>query len=455
MQTLWPSPDLFTEATAHQREMYALATSRPVGILGGNPGAGKTHTSAQVIKEVVKEYGPSDVAVACATGKAAVRITEAMLGHGLRDVGATTIHRLLKVSRNGHDQNGWGFLHNKSNPLLSRFLFIDESSMLGCSLFSSLLSACPSGMHILSIGDFAQLPPVEHGAPLRDMIAAGLPYGELTEIHRNAGDIVRACAALKEGKPFTPSAKYAPDDGLNLIHREAARPAAAVASLRALYQSVPKQFDPTWDIQVLCAMNDASEVSRKPLNTLLQSILNPGVTGEGRRFRLNDKVICLTNAVMPVVQCPECMGVNGVRWELKAYECDECFNVWKTSECLTDFVANGEIGKVVMSEKGIAHVAFDSPKRTVRVAGGFLDDFDLAYCVTCHKAQGSQWPVVIMIADDGADRVTSWEWWRTAFSRSQTVGFTIGRKATIDRQCRTSALKNRKTFLTELLKGVA
>src|SRR5690606_14383539 len=106
------------------------------------------------------------------------------LEYRIEGVEATTIHRLLGVSRNGHDQKGWGFMRNRGNPLPNRFLFVDECSMCDCDITASLLDACKPGTHVLFIGDFAQLPPAGHGAPLRDMIAAGIPYGELTEIHR-------------------------------------------------------------------------------------------------------------------------------------------------------------------------------------------------------------------------------------------------------------------------------
>ena len=111
---------------------------------------------------------------------------------------ATTIHRLLGVSRNGHDKKGWGFIHNAANPLPYRFVFVDEVSMLDVDLAANLFAACQPGTHILLIGDTGQLPPVGHGAPLRDLIAAGVGCGELTEIWRNAGDIVKGCSPFAQ-----------------------------------------------------------------------------------------------------------------------------------------------------------------------------------------------------------------------------------------------------------------
>ena len=459
-KNLWPSASELAVATPHQRAMWSLATSAPVGILGGNPGAGKSFLTAQAIKATANRHGAASIAVCAPTGKAAQRVNELLLEHGIAGIQATTIHRLLSVSRNGHDGQGWGFLHNASNPLPQRFVYLDESSMAGAPIYMALLAACATGTHVLNVGDFGQLPPVEHGAPLRDMIAAGIPYGELTEIHRNEGDIVRACRDLKELRPFSPSPWIDIPAGLNLLHIEASRPPAACAALASILRSLPAEFNPLWDAQVLCATNPV----RQAVNKIVQPILNPAAEKpDGAKFAIGDKVICLTNCVLPVVGCPECGPVLAgaaptLAWDGRAYICGECGIGWKTSELAGDFVANGEIGQVTSAGKGLMHVRFDSPLRTVRVAGEYLEEFDLAGCITVHRAQGSQWPIVIVMAEDsyGGDMTTSWEHWRTSISRAQKLCITIGRKSVIDRQCKRSALAGRKTFLTELLlKGAA
>lgn len=460
MTTLWPLPCELPVATDHQREKYALASASPVGILGGNPGAGKTHLSAQAIKAAVEQHGLHQVAVAAPTGKAAVRISAAVLSHGL-ELEATTLHRLLGVGRNGHDKKGWGFVHNASYPLGKRFLFVDESSMADVQITAALVEALQPGTHLMFIGDFAQLPPVGHGAPLRDMIDAGLPYGELTEIHRNDGDVLQACRDMKEGRPFRPSPYVDMAAGKNMCHVEVGHPARALAALATMLQNIPAGIDPVWDVQVLCATNDSTDISRKPLNRVLQGLLNPqGEPLEGGRFRLGDKVICGTNGMLPLVRCPSavCSDPEGAMTvDERMYVCGACGRALKPSQLIGDFVANGEIGRVVWQDKGVMHVAFDWPKRTIRAAGEWLAEFDLAYAITTHKAQGSQWPVVICMADDSrpADMVCSWEWWRTAASRMEKLCITIGKLATIHRQCRRSSLRPRRTFLAEMLRGAA
>jgi hypothetical protein len=197
----WPK---LTEGplTAHQIEQYERATARGnLAILGGSPGTGKTFTAAQIIKAIGNQIGFTSIGVGAPTGKAAVRLTEAMAAYRL-PLRASTWHSLLKVEQ-ADDGGGWSFAHNAGNPLPFTFLVGDESSMLDTDLAASIFSARARGTKFLCIGDVNQLPPVGHGAPLRDMIAAGLPYGELREIKRNEGGIVQACADIRDGLPFT------------------------------------------------------------------------------------------------------------------------------------------------------------------------------------------------------------------------------------------------------------
>lgn len=455
MKTLWPDASELIVASPHQRERYALATRGPVGILGGNPGVGKTHLVAQIIRALGAAHGTHQVAVLAPTGKAAQRLNEFTIANGINGIQATTIHRGLGVQRSGHDGRGWGFMYGRERPLPARFVIVDEGSMCGIPITSSLLAALRPGSHLLIVGDFAQLPPVDHGAPLRDMIAAGLPCGELTEVHRNGGDIVQACRDVKEGRPFRPSPGIDLAAGHNVCHVEADRPPAAVQALAEMLRHTPPGINPVWDTQVICAINEAGEVSRKALNGILQNVLNEaGAKVEGSNFRMGDKVICQTNSLLPVVECQQCnYGSEYAEWTGKLYHCQQCDATWSVQGMISDFVANGEIGVVTYLEKGLLHVKFEAPARTVRVAGNFVQDFELAYAISCHKAQGSQAPVVIVMADDsrGANMVCSWEWWRTAWSRSQRLCFTIGKLGTIHRHCRRSALQDRKTFLRELL----
>lgn len=460
MNTLWPSDFSERRLTDHQVHEMRRSTSSRVGVLSGSPGTGKTFCSAAIIRDVVNKYGPEKVAVACPTGKASVRINDSIQEHGITSVEATTIHRLLGTSRAGHDGQGWGFIYNKDNRLPFVFLFVDESSMIDTNLAAALVSACDVGTHLLWIGDCYQLPPVSHGAPLRDMIAAGIPCGELTEIKRNAGRGVHVCREIKEGKPYRPSPAVDLSIGENCKHIEVQRPAHAIAAMTRMIETAScGSFDPAWDIQVLCTVNEKSELSRKELNRHLQGLLNPhGKRVGGNPFRLDDKVICTSNTMLPLV------GFDG--------EPMKEINANGNDADVKEFVANGEIGRVVLVEEKLMHVEFFAPARTVRVplgkakkdndkprddgnVGGAAGDFDLAYAITVHKSQGSQWPVTITMIDDypGANYVASRELYYTALSRFEVMSVTIGRAATLNKHCRRVSLRERKTFLREEIEG--
>ncbi len=402
--------------TDHQREKLAIATSGPVGILGGNPGAGKTHATARMIAALAELIGIAEIAVASPTGKAAVRITEAVRKHDL-PIEATTTHRLLAVQRNGHDGKGWGFAYGKLNRLPFKVIVIDEASMLDTKTAADLLEAIPDGGKILFVGDFAQLPPVGHGAPLRDMIAAGIPYGELTEPHRNGGDILTVCEDLKVLHKYKPSPACDLSKGWNVVHIES--PSSLVPGIikqKAL--SCPAKWDRVWDIQVLCAVNENTPTSRDNLNKTLQAALNPhGHTVEGHKFRVGDKVICTGNGFIASVRCPNCGATTAEHDPIDdkyQCDCDDDFGLgvstFRPGELEKELVANGEIGRVlnVWSKKSL-HVQFDNPLRVIRFSGDNSEKVDLAYAITTHKSQGSQWPVVIVAVDDSwsADSVTN------------------------------------------------
>jgi exodeoxyribonuclease V alpha subunit len=188
--------------TDHQREAMIKAIGQGcIGILAGSPGTGKTFTAAAAIKCAVAAYGRQAVAACAPTGKAAVRLSESLQAAGVK-LRARTIHSLLGVDQADGEGGGWSFVHNATNPLHSALVVVDESSMIDVDLMASLLAARARGCLMLFIGDVNQLAPVGHGAPLRDMIEAGVPCGELREIRRNSGAIVEACAAMRDGLEF-------------------------------------------------------------------------------------------------------------------------------------------------------------------------------------------------------------------------------------------------------------
>lgn len=471
----------------HQAKKAATATARAVGILCGGPGTGKTHTLSYILRTVIERIGVGNVAVAAPTGKASVRATQALQLCGLTDLRATTIHRLLKIGRNGHDGRGWGFQHNRANPLPHRVVVVDEASMIDTDLFAALLEACADGTHVLIIGDPFQLPPVGHGAPLRDMIAAGVPTGELREVRRNAGAIVHACVRIKAGEQFDTYPEFNPEVGHNLLFAETKDEAETLELLTTLASGM-KTFHPVWQTQVLVGVNKKSILSRTLVNDRLHGLLNPdGRTVTGNPFKVGDKVICLRNGeyqtVAPVddALAPEELELADNYHTEKLWVKNTFGNMEPDPDPAMVYVANGEIGRVVAISAKVAVVRVGEADTLVKVqlrkeksageaaadeegGGGGGEDkegeskgrqsnWDLAYAITTHKSQGSESPCVIILADPSAGRVADRNWYYTAISRASRLCIIIGQRAVVDRQRMRQSLVKRKTFLCELLRS--
>jgi exodeoxyribonuclease V alpha subunit len=475
---LWPRIDDIPNLSTHQSDTVAVALSERLGILTGSPGTGKTFTTAAIIKAICDQHGAHNVAVCAPTGKAAVRLTSNLSEYQI-PVSAQTIHRLLGVQRAGHDGKGWGFQCNSKNRLPFKFIFCDEFSMGGADITAAFFLAIKPGSHVLLIGDDGQLPPVEHGAPLRDLMAAGIPTGKLSEIRRNSGLIVRACKAIRDGQPFETCDRIDLAAGQNLRHVEQLQPAHALAALERIIANAPAEFDKIWDIQPLVALNAKSEVGRANINSRLQGMLNPeGALTANGKFRLGDKVICTSNSLMELVPGADLDSSDqaGEPVDFSDPEFDSPI-ASQPSRAMPGrvFVANGDIGKVVYVEGKEMHVRFDFPRRTVRVFMGAKKsgrksgsddqkageessqtgcDLDLAYAITVHKSQGSQNKIIIPMADGsfGANMICSREWWYTAYSRAELAAISIGQRQVINGHCRRVALGVRKTFLKEKLK---
>ena len=414
-ESLWSNPDL-GNCDAHQKEQLTKSLRGSVGILGGAPGTGKTYTTAELVKWLGKKFGFDQIAIAAPTGKAAVRCTEAMSQAGIPNR-AITIHGLLEaeVSKSGV----FHFARKASNPLEYKFILIDESSMVDLALADKLFDAVPKGGHVLLVGDINQLLPVGGGAPLRDFISAGLPYGELTEIKRNSGGIVEACADIRDGRQFNHGDNLLSLNGESVTH--------------AVYAAAEQcKLHPT-EVQVLSAVNERTLFSRKEVNKELQASLNSmNKPKEARHFWLRDKVVCLKNGQYRLHGEPG----SGVDLE--------------DSESLVR-VANGELGQVIRIEKKRMLVSLTAPNRQVWVTVGQASQWDLAYALSVHKSQGSEFPCVVVCIDQttAASRVMDRAWVYTAISRAKQRCYLLGSMAKLQAACRKDRIKQRKTFLAE------
>jgi exodeoxyribonuclease V alpha subunit len=417
----------------HQLDAIVAATNGRIGCLQGSPGVGKTFSVACIVKALLKSHGAETVAVCAPTGKAAVRVTQSLAANGV-DLTASTIHRLLGVASESGE--GWSFVHNSQNPLTQRFLIVDESSMIDVDLMAALLRACTKTTHILFVGDDNQLPPVGHGRPFSDLQKI-VPTGRLTEIRRNSGRIVQTCAEIRDHRKFSAAVTMDLPNGENLVLYECSEPDAADVMLGLVQWLAPHCEDVVEQVQIVCGKNDR----RKALNGMLQKALNSaGACHEGNPFRIGDKIVCLANGTYPDAE----------------------------EKTVAHFVANGELGRVLRIQPGRMVVALSDPQRSVLVthaavreddrqtsegeesSRGALGDWDLGYCLSVHRSQGSQWRFVIVVADRAAAMVQSRQWVYTAISRAERATLVIGQRATLEQSMRREGISGRKTMLVEL-----
>ncbi len=343
------------ELAPSQREALATAVGSGVLVITGGPGVGKT-TLLQSILLVLQAKGLRPLLCA-PTGRAAKRLSETT---GLE---AKTIHRLL-----GFDPSAGGFVRNASQPLECDLLVADEASMIDVPLLHRLLQAVPPTARLLLVGDVDQLPSVGPGAALADIIKSGaVPVVRLTEVFRQAAESQIIVNAHRINAGELPSREMGGKDAdfFFVERNEAAEVQETVLEL--VGRRVPRKLevDPIGGVQVLCPMN-RGPLGARELNRRLQETLNPPRPGEaaverfGTTFRPRDKVIQTEN--------------NYHR---------ETFN--------------GDIGQVTVVDP-------DEGELTVRFEGGRevvydfheLDELALAYAISVHKSQGSEFPAVVM-----------------------------------------------------------
>jgi len=403
--------------TSQQRAAVDMAKRHRISILTGGPGTGKSTTILEIIKWARSES--LSVFQAAPTGKAARRMVESTGEF------ASTIHALLGCTFvNGHFE----FMHNENAPLHCDLLILDEISMITNSLMCSVLKAIdPQKTRLLLIGDSDQLPSVGPGAVLRDMLSSRvIPHTELDIIHRNSGTIVSACHKIKNGIVYSPPQALDlenPEGPVNLIHVECDTPEQALAGVEAIVcERMPlRGYDPVNDVQVISPVNEKGELSCKSINERLRNRLNPAAWDDGDYpFRAKDRVINTKNMAYPGTD-------NDV-----------------------ENIVNGDIGFVDEIQKQNIVVTFTNPDRQVTIPKKEKHLLH-AYCITCHRFQGSEAPVIIIPVHKQFDRFLSNAWIYTAISRGREIVITIGCFNTIAKAIRNKEPNNRKTKLTERL----
>ena len=349
-----PWVEAHTGLTLADSQRHALATvlRHKVAIITGGPGVGKTTLVNSLL--LILRAKRIQVLLCAPTGRAAKRLMETT---GLE---AKTIHRLLEF-----DPAELGFKRNAENPLATQLLVVDEASMLDVVLMNQLLKALPDPAALILVGDVDQLPSVGPGNVLTDLIAAGvIPTVRLTEIFRQAQSsrIIVNAHRINRGELPLPTAKGETSD---FYWMEADSPEAiADQLLQTVTEHIPQQFGlhPIDDIQVLTPMNRGG-LGVRALNVELQHRLNaasePKVQKFGTTYAPGDKVL---------------QRVNN-------YDKD---------------VFNGDIGRIAAIDLADQTVMVDFDGRAVSYELGELDELALAYAASIHKAQGSEYPVVVI-----------------------------------------------------------
>lgn len=346
------SQRLGIELAPGQRGAVQTVLERGTAIITGGPGTGKT-TIIRALLEAL-DLAPTDIALAAPTGRAAKRMGEAT-GHE-----AKTLHRLLAYSPVEHQ-----FQRNEMDPLEVGLVIVDEASMLDVPLFWALIRALPAEARLVLVGDVDQLPPVGPGSPFGDLVRSGLlPVARLTEIFRQgAGSaIVETAHAINSGNPPVVSGPKAPLSDFYFIERE--EPEAIASTIERLVKDrIPGRwgFDPIRDVQILAPMRSGI-IGVEQLNIRLQALLNPKgeeLTVGKTTYRIGDKVMQIRN--------------------------DYDRNVF-----------NGDVGYVHQIQRKDRRVIVAIDNRPIVYERDQLDQLVLAYAVSVHKSQGSEYPAVVI-----------------------------------------------------------
>ena len=383
------------ELDAHQREAFGMALANRVSVISGGAGTGKTYVVAHLTAAFQKNE--MSVCLCAPTGKAAKRIEQLLRDHGV-DASASTIHRLL----------GYNGVEFREDQIAADVVIIDEVSMVDVRLMAELLKRLAlARTRLILVGDHHQLPPVGPGNTLRDIIEHNLaPATVMTTVHRSAGVLKRSSTAVLDGL-IKPTAE---GEWSRWIVIDRFRDAPVIKHyLRDLVlQELPTHcgFDPVADIQIITPEH-RGELGTRSINQMMQFLLHGEVDG---RFALGDKVIQTRND----------------------YDLG---------------VMNGTIGFVrEISKEGVT-IDFEGGAKPLLVEWTKTKQIELAYALTAHKAQGSEFPCAIVLCHKShffADR----NWLYTAVTRAAHTCVLVGDNYGLRRAAKHVRNMNRRTLLS-------
>lgn len=393
-----------------QQEAIKEAVKSGLMVITGGPGTGKTTTINAIIRYF--EMEGLDIYLAAPTGRAAKRMTEAT-GYE-----AKTIHRLLELTGIPEESSARvHFERNAQNPLEADVIIIDEMSMVDIFLMHALLSAVVTGTRLILVGDVNQLPSVGPGSVLKDIIRSGeFPVVELTKIFRQASqsDIVVNAHKINQGIPVVLDNKSM--DFFFLKRYDANVIISVVITL--IQKKLPKFVDAQpYDIQVLTPMRKGL-LGVERLNGILQQYLNPPEKAKKEKehgnglFREGDKVMQIKNNYQ-------------IEWEVRG--------LYGIPVEKGVGVFNGDTGilREINTFAETATVEFDE-RRFVEYSFKQLDELELAYAITIHKAQGSEYPAVIIPLLRGPKMLMNRNLLYTAVTRARKCVTLVGDEKTFE-----------------------
>ena len=415
------------ELDEHQMTAVKEAVRNGLLIITGGPGTGKTTTINTIIKYF--EMEGLDIFLAAPTGRAAKRMSETT---GFE---ARTIHRMLEL--NGGVDGAAGFERNEQNPLETDVVIIDEMSMVDISLMHALLKAVAVGTRLILVGDVNQLPSVGPGSVLRDFIRSHeCNVVMLTKIFRQAStsDIIVNAHKINQGEEVTLDNKSM---DFFFLKRYDADVIISVV-LQLIKQKLPKFVDATpYDIQVLTPMRKGL-LGVERLNGILQRYLNPPSPQKREKehgdilFREGDKIMQTRNNYQ-------------LEWEIRTK--------YGLSVDKGTGVFNGDMG-IVREINDFAEtmtVEFDEG-RMVEYPYKLLDELELAYAITIHKSQGSEYPAVVIPLLSGPSMLMNRNLLYTAVTRARKCVTLVGNEVTFAQMVQNTSQQKRYSGLCDRLK---
>ena len=415
------------ELDEHQMTAVKEAVRNGLLIITGGPGTGKTTTINTIIKYF--EMEGLDIFLAAPTGRAAKRMSETT---GFE---ARTIHRMLEL--NGGVDGAAGFERNEQNPLETDVVIIDEMSMVDISLMHALLKAVAVGTRLILVGDVNQLPSVGPGSVLRDIIRSHeCNVVMLTKIFRQAStsDIIVNAHKINQGEEVTLDNKSM---DFFFLKRYDADVIISVV-LQLIKQKLPKFVDATpYDIQVLTPMRKGL-LGVERLNGILQRYLNPPSPQKREKehgdilFREGDKIMQTRNNYQ-------------LEWEIRTK--------YGLSVDKGTGVFNGDMG-IVREINDFAEtmtVEFDEG-RMVEYPYKLLDELELAYAITIHKSQGSEYPAVVIPLLSGPSMLMNRNLLYTAVTRARKCVTLVGNEVTFEQMAQNTSQQKRYSGLCDRLK---